>query len=103
MVERLQISVAANNNNSGANMRRYVRTNMRTLIKLIHPACGEVIVHTGDLSDGGVYIHADGLQLPEVGERVQVQVQGLPVEAPLIEAKIVRSDENGIGLEFVSP
>ncbi len=84
-------------------MRRHIRTNLRTSIKLIHPTCGELIVHTGDLSDGCVYIHADGEQLPEVGERLQVQVQGLPVEAPLIEAKIVRADAEGIGLEFVNP
>lgn len=84
-------------------MRRHIRTNLRTRIKLIHPSCGELIVHTGDLSDGGVYIHADGQQLPEMGERVQVQVQDLPIEAPLIEAKIVRADAEGVGLEFVTP
>lgn len=91
-----------NNNNSGANLRRHVRTNLRTRIKLIHPDCGELIVHTGDLSDGGVYIHGDGQHLPGIGERVQVQVQDLPMEAPLIEAKIVREDADGIGLEFIS-
>ena len=58
-------------------------------------------MHTGDLSDGGVYIQADGQQMPQVGERLQVQVQDLPMEAPLIEAKIVRADAEGIGLEFI--
>ncbi len=85
------------------NGRRHVRTKLRTRIKLIHPSVGEIIVHTGDLSDSGVFISAEDIQLPEVGETVHIQVQDLPVEAPVIEAKIVRTNLEGIGLEFVGP
>lgn len=93
--------MTANDNSSGANMRRHVRTNLRTRIKIIHPSFGEVIVHSGDLSDGGVYLISDGQELPPVGEQVQIQVQDLPIEAPIIDAQIVRSDAEGVGLEFV--
>ena len=89
------------NNNVGANRRQYIRTNLRTKIKLQHRTVGELIVHTGDLSDGGVYLLSEGKEMPAMGELVVIQVQGLPVEAPEIEARIVRVDADGVGLEFV--
>ncbi len=83
------------------NGRRHVRTTLRSRIKLIHPLVGEIILHTNDLSDSGVFVVAEGQELPRLGETVHIQVQDLPVEAPIIEAKIVRRTDIGAGLEFI--
>ncbi len=68
---------------------------------MIHPSVGEVLVYSDDLSGGGVFVLADGMQLPGIGEMVQIQVQDLPVEAPLLKAQVMRAENEGIGLMFV--
>jgi c-di-GMP-binding flagellar brake protein YcgR len=88
---------------TGRNRRRFMRTKLRARIKLKHPSVGELIVQTGDISDGGVFIHADGVDLPPIGSEVKVQVQDLPMEAPELDARIVRMEPSGIGLEFILP
>lgn len=88
---------------TGRNRRRHMRTKLRARIKLKHPSVGELIVHTGDISDGGVFIYADGVELPPIGSEVKVQVQDLPVDAPELSARIVRIENEGIGLEFILP
>jgi len=88
---------------TGSNRRRFMRTKLRARIKLRHPSVGELIVHTGDISDGGVFIHADGVELPPIGSEVKVQVQDLPMDAPELDARIVRMEPSGIGLEFILP
>lgn len=91
------------NSDSGRNRRQHVRTKLRTKIKLTHPELGESIWSTGDISDGGVFLISDGKDLPELGDLVKIQVQNLPVEAPVVEARVVRVTAAGIGLEFVDP
>lgn len=91
------------NDNSGRNRRQHIRTKLRTKIKLMHPELGDSIWSTGDISDGGVFLIADGKALPAMGDVVKIQVQNLPVEAPVVEARVVRVDSEGIGLEFVNP
>jgi len=88
---------------NGRNRRRHMRTKLRARIKLKHPSIGEVIVHTGDISDGGVFIYSDGADLPPMGSEVKVQVQDLPVDAPELDARIVRMQPEGVGLEFILP
>lgn len=84
------------------NKRESVRTKLRADVKLSHPSVGDVDLHTGDISDGGAYILSEGNSLPDVGECVNVQVQGMGSgEAPVVKMRIVRMDNKGIGLEFV--
>ena len=80
-----------------------MRTNLRARIKIRHPSVGELIVHTGDISDGGVFIFSEGQALPPPGAAVKVQVQDLPIDAPELDARIVRMDPEGVGLEFILP
>jgi hypothetical protein len=85
------------------NKRQHIRTKLRTDIKLSHPDMGDLSLHTGDISDGGAYILAEGHQLPALGELVTVQVQGMGGgDAPLVPMRVVRLDGEGIGLEFVA-
>ena len=83
------------------NGRRQERTKIRARLKLTHPMTGEVSVFTDNLSDGGLFVLGGNRTLPAVGEIVQLQLQGLPVEAPVIKARIVRKNENGIGVMFL--
>ena len=84
------------------NKRQHTRTKLRAQVKLSHPELGELNLQTGDISDGGAFILAEGNTLPEVGELVTVQVQGMAGgEAPSVKMRIMRIDKEGIGLQFV--
>lgn len=87
---------------SDKNKRRTVRTKLRAEVKVTHPEVGELKLHTGDISDGGAYIFTEGNDIPQIGEIVNVQVQGIGGgDAPVVKMKIVRLDKTGMGLEFI--
>lgn len=82
--------------------RKFPRTRLRAEVKLSHPKVGEQRSHTRDISEGGAFIMAEGIVLPEIGDVVEVQVQGLPGEAaPVVAMKVVRIDKEGIALQFI--
>ncbi|MNN44350.1 PilZ domain protein [compost metagenome] len=84
-----------------ANQRKYPRTSMKCRIAISHPSAGELIGQTRDLSESGVYVrNADLARLP-IGTRVSGQVQGLPMEAPVLNMEVTRTDAEGAGLRFV--
>ena len=86
----------------GKNSRQHIRTKLRAEVKLSHAILGEIQLHTGDISDGGAYVFADGNALPAIGEQVEVQVQGMGGgDAPILNMRVVRVDKEGIGLEFI--
>ena len=88
----------------GKSRRRCVRTKLRAAVKISHPEVGDLKLHTADISDGGAYIFSEGNSVPAVGEIVNVQLQGIgDGEAPIVKMKIVRLDNSGMGLEFLSP
>ena len=71
-------------------------------LRLDHPTHGELMVTTRDISDCGVYVLLDQAQeLLKIGEHVQGQVQGLPMEAPILTLEVVRVESLGVGLRFV--
>ena len=91
------------NQYAGINRRQDVRTKLVARVKLVSPNVGEFDVRSGDISDSGVYLYSLGHELPEIGSVVKLQVQDLPGgDAPIIEAKIVRRDAQGIGLRFLT-
>lgn len=82
--------------------RKFNRTRLRAEVKLSHPKVGEQHTHTRDISEGGAFILREGIVLPEIGDVVEVQVQGLPgEEAPVVKMKVVRIDKDGVALQFV--
>ncbi len=84
------------------NNRRFPRTRLRAEVKLNHPEIGEQHAHTRDISEGGAFVLNEGIQLPAIGEIIEVQVQGMPGEAaPIVRMQVVRIDREGIGLEFL--
>jgi c-di-GMP-binding flagellar brake protein YcgR len=87
---------------SGNYKREHVRTKLRAEVKVSHPKLGDLKLHTSDISDGGAFILAEGNTMPNVGEIVKVQVQGIGGgDAPILNMRIVRIDKDGIGLEFI--
>lgn len=86
---------------AGVDRRQHVRTAMKARVKVVHEVFGEFHFSTGDISDGGLFVvMEDDSFSPELGDRVTVQVQGLPVPAPVLDMKIVRRTDDGLGLQF---
>ncbi|MCJ8170302.1 PilZ domain-containing protein [Atopomonas sediminilitoris] len=85
-----------------SNQRNHPRTVFRCRIRLWVPEVGELVVHTRDISDSGVYVLTDQQQLPaERGARLRGQVIDMPIEAPVVEMEVVRVEPEGLGLRFV--
>jgi hypothetical protein len=74
---------------------------MNARVKVIHEKLGEYVFPTRDISDGGIFIALEGVSFePTLGDRVVVQVQGLPVPAPVLNMVVVRKTDEGYGLQF---
>ncbi|SDU33174.1 PilZ domain-containing protein [Halopseudomonas salegens] len=85
-----------------ADQRQYPRTMMQARIKITHPDVGEVFGFTRDLSDGGVFVENAELAALPPGTEVEGQVQGMPIEAPILRMRVMRSvPGDGVGLAFV--
>ncbi len=82
------------------NRREHIRTAMNAKVSVTHPELGRRVFSTRDISDGGIFIVVEEEFAPELGDRVQVQVQGLPMPAPVLEMVVVRRSVDGFGLQF---
>lgn len=81
--------------------RRYPRIPVRCRVLISHEFCGEKLVHTRDISDGGIFIVTDPDGMPPVGTQVKGQVQGMLMDAPIVDMLIVRVETEGLGLKFL--
>lgn len=81
--------------------RKHERIPLTTDIKISHPAIGEKIVKTKDVSDSGVFIIVEPTEMPPIGEVVEGQVQGGGGDMPVLKMRIVRVVGDGLGLQFV--
>ncbi|KPP97687.1 PilZ domain-containing protein [Marinobacter sp. HL-58] len=85
----------------GNDRRIHNRTAMSAKVRVTHEELGEFVFSTRDISDGGVFVVVDTEPFaPSIGDRVQVQVQGLPVPAPVLDMVVVRETNDGFGLQF---
>lgn len=85
-----------------SNHRKNTRTPLKVRLRIDHPVHGEMLVTTRDISECGVYVLMDQAQnVLAMGEQVQGQVQGLPMEAPILKLEVVRVEALGVGLRFV--
>ena len=74
---------------------------MSAKVRVTHEELGEFVFSTRDISDGGVFIVVDTEPFaPSIGDSVQVQVQGIPVPAPVLDMVVVRKTNDGFGLQF---
>jgi hypothetical protein len=83
------------------NKRQAPRTPLQVRIRIEHPRLGEMLVTTRDISESGVFIVSEEAQsLLQMGEIVTGQVQGMPIEAPIVTMEVVRFEASGMGLRF---
>jgi hypothetical protein len=81
--------------------REHLRTSMSATVKVEHETLGNFVFGTRDISDGGVFIAIEDQQFaPQLGDKVTVQVQGLPIEAPILYMMVRRKTPEGYGLQF---
>jgi hypothetical protein len=72
---------------------------MSAKVKLVHDTFGTFQFSTRDISDGGVFVVVEGEPFePEIGDKVQVQ--GLPIPAPVLDMVVVPKSNDGFGLQF---
>ncbi|OUS29248.1 pilus assembly protein PilZ [Gammaproteobacteria bacterium 45_16_T64] len=81
--------------------RRFQRTRLMCRVKVTHKDLGEIEVDSRDISDGGIFLITNDMEMPPLGTIVEGQVQGLMEAAPLVEMEIVRVETAGVGLRFV--
>lgn len=84
--------------------RNSPRTPIKMKVSLVMSELGEVLAITRDISDSGIFVLLDSQKVPEVGQEVSVQIQGLPdgMDAPWLKMHVVRTEAEGIGLMIVS-
>ena len=85
----------------GSDRREHIRTAMSAKVRVVHETLGAFLFSTRDISEGGVFIVVESEPFhPEIGDRVTVQVHGLPVPAPILPMVVVRRTDDGYGLQF---
>lgn len=80
--------------------RQFLRTKFDSRVQVVHPSLGSGVFRTGDVSDGGVYLHNGPFELA-LGDEITVQILDIPGEAPVVAVRVVRRDAGGVGLQFV--
>ena len=87
-----------------SNQRSNLRHPIQVPIRLIDEHGIEHNAMSGNVSDCGLYISITVEERPEIQSVVQVQVMtplGDGEEAPINRARVMRSDEEGVGLKFL--
>lgn len=85
---------------SEADRREHLRTALNARVSVSRPDQETRILATRDISDGGIFIVVEDDFELSIGDPVEVQVQGLPVPAPVLEMVVVRKTLDGFGLQF---
>jgi len=78
--------------------RQHVRTQITLKTKITHPVLGAVTLLTRDISDSGMFLIIEGSPIPPIGEIVDVQILDIMDNPPVCKMKVVRLENNGIGL-----
>lgn len=89
---------------TSSEQRKHLRIGLVVDIELSLPEKGRVTVRTKNISDGGLFLILDEVELPPIGTEVQVRLKnqlGDGEDPPINRAMVVRSDPDGIGLEFL--
>lgn len=82
--------------------RQHSRHPIAVSIKISHESINEIILETKDVSDGGLFVVVSPDKMPPIGALVKGQVQGMVEESPIIEMKIVRLANDGVGLQYMN-
>ena len=83
------------------NKRKYTRHAIAVNIKISHPDIGVKIVKTRDISDGGVFVLTEPVEVLIPGSVVEGQVQDMVEDPPVLTMEVVRIEKTGLGLRYV--
>lgn len=89
---------------TGKEQRKHLRIGLIVDIEMTLPLQGVINVRTKNISDGGLFLVLDNIEIPPIGTEVQVRLQnqlGDGEEPPINRARVVRHEPDGIGLEFI--
>ena len=89
---------------SSSEQRKHLRIGLVVDIELTLPEQAPVDVRTKNISDGGLFLILDDIEMPAVGTEVQVRLKnqlGDGEEPPINRARVVRHEDDGVGLEFL--
>lgn len=87
---------------SDSERRDFSRTPFTCSIKVMWNDGSQSVVKTRDISDGGLFLLVDDSDEFDVGAHLKGQVQGMLVEAPVVEMEVVRIEPSGLGLKFLT-
>jgi len=85
------------------NKRSDNRLDINLTIEVTLPSGQKAQLSTRNISTTGVYLQRSDLDLPPVGSVIQLKLNhelGFG-DAPIVNAKVVREDEGGIGVQFL--
>jgi hypothetical protein len=82
--------------------RQHSRHPIGVSIKISHESIGELMLETKDISDGGLFVVVNPLDMPPIGSIVKGQVQGMSESPSIVEMKVIRVANNGIGLKYIN-
>lgn len=80
--------------------RNFPRAPINAIVSIRHEDIGEQTFTARDISDGGIFVVDEGRSFPKLGSIVTVQMQGLPIVAPILKMAVVRRGKDGYGLRF---
>jgi len=86
---------------SGRDKRRHERTSVRVKIRITHDSFGSVVIRTRDISESGVYLISNELEIPPPGSVIEGQIQDEYGERPIVKMEVVRVEPEGFGLKFL--
>ena len=88
----------------GNNQRNFARIPVPMDIEVRVEGAEMVVLETIDISNGGAFIKAEPHQCPAVGTELQLKVKGqLGGESPpTVQARVVRINNEGMGVEFLT-
>lgn len=88
----------------GSEQRRHLRIGLVVEIELTLPGEQPVTVRTRNISDGGLFLILDDIDMPPIGTEVQVRLKhqlGDGEDPPINRARVIRHEPEGIGLAFL--
>jgi PilZ domain len=82
------------------NRRRHNRLPLPASIRVTHWSFGSMVVQALNISNSGMFVKNGDHPYPSVGVVLQVQALDIPIEAPVLDARVVHVASDGVGLEF---
>ena len=81
--------------------RKHIRNRIKASVKLSHSKIGDVYARSRDISDGGIFVEAEGLDHLPKGAHIEMQFLDSANPDITFNMKVVRIRPDGLGLCFV--